>query len=173
MHRLWNMIFFPFSHFGVNQPFCYVVCEHLHNVDEGASYLSLFCYRPVSLLRTVLTQVCTNNKPPTTALHRRAFCQFPFRWIYYFHSNKSTGIETGKTHLCALWRLSQQKSTDKWVFNICCRLLWIKSHKCHNPIFSRYQLMFWLQQFFLSQMFLDHEIFFLLWNVSLYQGSET
>jgi hypothetical protein len=30
------MIFF---HFGVDQPFCYVVCEHLHNVDEGASYL--------------------------------------------------------------------------------------------------------------------------------------
>ena len=28
------------------------------------------------------------------------------------------------------------------------QLLWIKSHKCHNPIFSRYQLMFWLQQFF-------------------------
>ena len=44
--------FFSFCHFGVDQPFCYVVCEHLHNVDEGASYLSLLCYRPVSLTKT-------------------------------------------------------------------------------------------------------------------------
>ena len=26
----------------------------------------------------------------------------PFRWIYYCHSSKSTGKETGKTHLCAV-----------------------------------------------------------------------
>ena len=26
---------------------------------------------------------------------------FPFRWIYYYGSNKSTGNEPGKTHLCA------------------------------------------------------------------------
>ena len=30
-----------------------------------------------------------------------AFCQFPFRWIYYYGSSKSTGKETGKTHLYA------------------------------------------------------------------------
>ena len=35
-------------------------------------------------------------------LHRDAFCQFLFRWIYYCYSSKSTGKETGKTHLCAL-----------------------------------------------------------------------
>ena len=35
-------------------------------------------------------------------LHRGAICQFPFRWIYYYGSNKSTGKETGKTYLCAL-----------------------------------------------------------------------
>ena len=35
-------------------------------------------------------------------LHRDAFCQFPFLWIYYYGSNKSTGKETGKTHLCAV-----------------------------------------------------------------------
>ena len=34
--------------------------------------------------------------------HRGAFCQFPFRWIHYYGSNKSSGKETGKTHLCAL-----------------------------------------------------------------------
>ena len=32
--------------------------------------------------------------------HRVAFCQFPFWWIYYCYSSKSTGKETGKTHLC-------------------------------------------------------------------------
>ena len=35
-------------------------------------------------------------------LHRGAFCHFPFRWIYYYESNKSTGEKTGQTHLCAL-----------------------------------------------------------------------
>ena len=45
--------FFSFCHFGVDQTFCYVVCEHLHNMGEGASYLSLFCYRPVSLSHRV------------------------------------------------------------------------------------------------------------------------
>ena len=39
-------------------------------------------------------------------LHRGAFCQFPFRWIYYYGSNKSTGKETGKMHLCELCSLS-------------------------------------------------------------------
>ena len=42
------------------------------------------------------------NERTFIVLHRGAFCQFPFRWIYYCHSSKSTGKETGKTHLCAL-----------------------------------------------------------------------
>ena len=29
------------------------MCEHLRNLDEGASYLSLFYYRPVSLCLTI------------------------------------------------------------------------------------------------------------------------
>ena len=35
-------------------------------------------------------------------LHRDAFCQFLFRWIYYCYNRKSSGKETGKTHLCAV-----------------------------------------------------------------------
>ena len=35
-------------------------------------------------------------------LHRGAFCQFPFGWIYYYGSNKSTGKETGEMHFCEL-----------------------------------------------------------------------
>ena len=40
-----------------------------------------------------------------STLHRGAFCQFPFWWIYYYVSNKSTGKETGKMHLCALLQI--------------------------------------------------------------------
>ena len=35
-------------------------------------------------------------------VHRGAFCQSSFQWIYYCGSNKSTGKETGKKHLCAV-----------------------------------------------------------------------
>ena len=35
-------------------------------------------------------------------LHRGAFFQFLFQWIHYCNSRKSTGRESGKTHLCAL-----------------------------------------------------------------------
>ena len=35
-------------------------------------------------------------------LHRGVFCQFPFRRIYYYGSNNSTGKEISKTHLCAV-----------------------------------------------------------------------
>ena len=36
------------------------------------------------------------------SLHRGAFCQFIFWWIYYCYNSKCTGKETGKTHFCAL-----------------------------------------------------------------------
>ena len=39
-----------------------------------------------------------------TSVHRGAFYQFPFRWIYYYRSNESIGKETGKSHLCAVGR---------------------------------------------------------------------
>ena len=32
-------------YFGVDQPFCYVVCEHLHNLEEGVNCLTVFCFR--------------------------------------------------------------------------------------------------------------------------------
>ena len=38
-------------------------------------------------------------------LHRGVFCQFPFRRIYYYGSNNSTGKEISKTHLCGLYSL--------------------------------------------------------------------
>ena len=38
-------------------------------------------------------------------MHRGAFCQFTFQWIHYYDSNKSNGLETGKSHLCAVGRI--------------------------------------------------------------------
>ena len=59
------------------------------------------------------------------ALHRGALCQFSFRWIHYYSSNKSTGLETGKSHLCALgdktWKKTKcQHSTTSRYFIPCC-----------------------------------------------------
>ena len=42
-------------------------------------------------------------------VHRDAFCQFPFRWIYYCH-----GI-TGKMHLCAVAKVV---CTDDLMWNL-------------------------------------------------------
>ena len=47
-----------------------------------------------------------------------AFCQFSFRWIYYYHSSKSTGKETGKTHLCVHCMVRWIKEFSTHVFKI-------------------------------------------------------
>ena len=39
-------------------------------------------------------------------MHRGAFHQFSFRWILYYGSNKSTGLETDKSHLCAVAKVA-------------------------------------------------------------------
>ena len=43
-------------------------------------------------------------------MHQGAFCQFLFRWIYYYSWNKSTGKKIDKTHFCALWARMQEGS---------------------------------------------------------------
>jgi hypothetical protein len=60
-----------------------------------------------------------------TAAHRGAFCQFPFRWIYYCHISKSTGKETDKTQFCAvykdiffLYKLFNGGVTSSFIFKI-------------------------------------------------------
>ena len=72
------------------------------------------------LLRSYLCDLKLCSFSP---VHRGAFCQFPFRWIYYCHSSKSTGKESGKTHLCAVhtkqvshWpkHISELKQIPEW-----------------------------------------------------------
>ena len=46
------------------------------------------------LLLPSLNRICKFNESE--------FCQFSFRWIYDYGSNKSTWLETAKSHLCAL-----------------------------------------------------------------------
>ena len=41
-----------------------------------------------------------------STVHRGTFNQFPFWFIYNYHSSKSTGKETDKMHLCAVVALA-------------------------------------------------------------------
>ena len=47
IYEIWNN---SLCRFGVNPTFWYVVCEHLHNLEEGVSCLTVFCFRIESLL---------------------------------------------------------------------------------------------------------------------------
>ena len=66
-------------------------------------------------IHTYLHRYDTTGQKPSqncikiyNTVHRYAFCQSSFRWIYYYSSNKSTGKETGKTHLCAVFKKVRQ-----------------------------------------------------------------
>ena len=54
-------------------------------------------------------------------MHTGVFCQFPFMWIYYCHSSKSTGKGTGKTHLCAMNNF--ESKIDTKIFTLSCNFL--------------------------------------------------
>ena len=62
-------------------------------MDDGTQLIRLPWFPANSL---VCALICYRK------VHRGAFFQFPFRWFYSYGSNKSTGKETGKTHICAL-----------------------------------------------------------------------
>ena len=82
--------------------------EFQAQVLKDRSFEILALYNSVDWAEQMKTSSTLINAPPGSVLdahmapHRGAFCQFPFRWIYYYGSNESTGKETGKTHLCVL-----------------------------------------------------------------------
>ena len=55
-----------------------------------------------TILKHRLTCIDPNRSKALAPAHIGAFCQFLFRWIYYCHSSKFTGKQTGKMHLCAV-----------------------------------------------------------------------
>ena len=59
-------------------------------------------YTPMSDISPLLSKILLNKVRQMTTVHKGAFCQFSFRWIYYFHISKSTEKEAGKTHVCAV-----------------------------------------------------------------------
>ena len=70
----------------------------LHVQSEPKMWQIFQLYLPTHFVRQIVF---------IKTVHRGAFFQFLFRWIHYCHSSKSTGKETGKTHLCAPpWVLS-------------------------------------------------------------------
>ena len=62
--------------------------------------------RPFSAALPTIMHACKSSI--VDPLHRDAFCQFTFRWIYYCYSSKSTGQKTGKTHLCELYEFTMK-----------------------------------------------------------------
>ena len=78
-----------------------------------------------------------------TPLHRGAFCQFLFRWIYYCHSNKSTGKVTGKTHLCALCHLYIKRFKKKHLQCLFC----LKMKRVPNVVHINTKTLVWLLLF--------------------------
>ena len=92
-----------------------------------------------------------------STLHRGAFCQFPFRWIYHCHSSKSTGKKTDKTHLCGVRYLLDfdLKIRSGQV----CNMNMYKKKKKRNKIIS---MLFML--FILFTVWLLNDISILVWN---------
>ena len=97
------------------------------------------------------------NTLESHSAHRGAFCQFPFRCIYYFFISESTGKETGKTHLtavrwligndigpgpvtsCCLWSLGnhRQHTSDYWAALRRLSENQNKQNRCHHPAYFR------------------------------------
>jgi hypothetical protein len=71
--------------------------KHFNHLDLAYRPQSLSTYHNIS--PTVNSRHCLKKYVP---VHRGAFCQLPFWWIYYCHSSIFTGKDTGKTHLCAV-----------------------------------------------------------------------
>ena len=74
--------------------------SHISGAVMKLLIILTFCLGFV-VCRDTLTFILPAETGPAP-VHKGAFCQFPFPQIYYRHSIKSTGKETGKTHLCAV-----------------------------------------------------------------------
>ena len=84
-------------------------------------------------------------------MHRGAFWQSSFRWIYYYGGNKSTGKETGKSHLCAMVKHSISfENNQKWTLWALKRsgTLWYIPAGILAMKFDGSNLKMWLQNFF-------------------------
>ena len=80
------------------------------------------------LLKTLVNQISTmylvsfleamENAKTTfviRAVHRGAFCQFPFQWIYYCHSSKSAAGNA------LAWVQPVHEPADLWDITLCTR----------------------------------------------------
>ena len=62
-------------------------------------------------MRRVLLVQLKSHSDASSSSQRCLFSVF-FRWIYYCHSSKSAGKETGKTHLCAVFSFFRPSSSS-------------------------------------------------------------
>ena len=77
----------PLRRFDVNQPFWYVVCEHLHNLEDGAPCLNVFCFR-VGLSLTLYI------------IRKISFCTYIF--LFFFSNNRSKKMHKSLTSISSI-----------------------------------------------------------------------
>ena len=63
------------------------------------------------------------------------FWQFPFRWIYYYGSNKSTRKETGKMHLCFCFSRGPHTVSLTWILRYTFFFHFPKSVLIEDPLY--------------------------------------
>ena len=89
---------------------------------------------------------CSTGGSPTT---QRCVCHFPFRWIYYYGSNESTGKETENTRLCTSL-VSARNSTSTSCSAIGIKFVLVEFSLCttqlkrflHSTLFFRSQKLY-------------------------------
>ena len=69
-------------------------------------------YIAFHLFRFESCRLFKNSCRVQTAVHRGAFCQFPFGWVYYYGSNKSIERKLAKHTSAVQCRLEKQMALD-------------------------------------------------------------
>ena len=101
--------------------FSVLLPTHLHYLVKSRLSRALL---PTHLKHGLFVEYCfqaiytTKWTPgPHRLLHRGAFCQFSFLYIYYYGRNKSTRKDTGNLHLCPLLPSQMRENSCNFLGN--------------------------------------------------------
>ena len=107
-----NLPNFVYSVWKLHNPYCHNMKLFLYYQNDS------FFHQVRQNMTTNCSLHCSGVKGNSSSLwwcdhspvHKGAFCPFSFRWIHYYGSNKSTGLENGKSHLRGFMPNSHKKS---------------------------------------------------------------
>ena len=104
--NFWYLSWNPHKSWIYPMAMCFVPNVYYVCLACAARSILVYCKCCKEKNTTTISRGCTQRGPHVISLYsstiisnRSAFCQFPFRWMYYCLSSKSTGKETGKTYL--------------------------------------------------------------------------